>query len=238
MISKLMNKTLLLTIVGSLSMTVIPAPAQEFSGDAWNFNPSYNTSGSTGSYGQIGGEFQLVANDVPAGDTILITALGYYSVSGAAPSVNINISLWGGSATRGFTGSSGDLLTTAQVASGTAVSSDGFAWVTLNTPIALVAGDYYNLLESAASGNVTYYQPYTGGGTTGPAVATAIGGSPFALVEGEYSNGGFAYSDSEYLGPGAQFLVDGPTPVPEPSTLALLASAFGIGFGIRRRMTS
>jgi len=220
---------------GLLTVAAIPALAQDQgSGDAWIFNPSYNTTGNSASYAQVGGEFQVVAADVPSGDTLEVTGLGWYSVSGSAPSVNINISLWGGSATHGFTSSSGNLLTTATVNSGTAVSSDGFAWVTLSTPIALTAGDYYNLLESAESGNVTYLQPYDNG-SSGHASAIPSVGSPITLYEGMYSVSGFAYSGSEYLGPDVQYEIEGPNPVPEPGTMALVAGGVAIGLGLRRR---
>ncbi|HEV2328398.1 MAG TPA: PEP-CTERM sorting domain-containing protein [Verrucomicrobiae bacterium] len=234
-----MKKSYLPIFVAGISLqAAIPALAQnQGSGDAVIFNPAFNpsVSGSTGSYAQVGGEFHLLAAGVPSGDTVYVTALGWYSIAGTAPAVNYTISLYG-PGTAALQNLSSDLIGTGTVASGTALSSDGFAWVTLTTPIALTAGDYYNLIENAATGNVTYYQPYQGGGTTGPAVVTPPAGSPFAAVEGMYNNStGYAYSSSEYLGPDMQYEIEGPTPVPEPATIALLAGGFVTALGLRRR---
>jgi hypothetical protein len=234
-----MKASLIPTILASVSTLVaIPALAQnQGSGDAIMFNPGYNTSvsGSTGSYAQIGGELQLVAADVPSGDTVYVTALGWYSISGTAPTEDYTISLYG-PGTAAKQNLSSDLIGSGTVASGTSLSADGFAWVILSTPIALTAGDYYNIIENAASGNVTYYQPYEGGGTSGPAVVIPSTGSPFTAIEGMYNNStGYAYSSSEYLGPDMQYEIEGPNPVPEPGTLALIAGGLALALGLRGR---
>jgi len=98
----------------------------------------------------------------------------------------------------------------------------------------LTPGDYYNLLESASSGNVSYWQPYDNG-STGHAAAIPGTGSPITLFEGQYSDSGFAYNGSEYLGPGVQYEIEGPTPVPEPAALALVGGGLSLMLGLRRQ---
>jgi len=204
-------------------MAAMPVLAQvQASGDAYLFNSSYDTnvSGSIadGYSGNVGLNFQVVAADVPSGDNVYITALGFYAVSGTVVN-NHTLSLWGPSAT-----SSGNLggenLTNVMLNAGTPVDANGFAWVTLTTPIVLVPGDYYDLLTTEAgtgAGSDAYLQPYEGGGLSGPAVISFPAGSPFAAIQGAYSTSGYAYSYSGYLGPNMQYEIEGPSPVPQVS---------------------
>ncbi|HXC35234.1 MAG TPA: hypothetical protein VNV43_05125, partial [Candidatus Acidoferrales bacterium] len=209
-----------------LLISALPAPAQfQASGDAYLLNSSYNTnvSGSLldGYTGNIGLNFQVVAADVPSGDTVFITALGFYAASGKV-GANHTLSLWGPSATAQGN-LSGANLASVTLNAGTPVDTNGFAWLTLGTPIALVAGDYYDLLSSVTSGGPDgYLQPYEGGGTSGPAVISVPSGSPFAAAIGAYSTAGYAYSGSAYLGPNLQYEIEGPTQVgPSEETIVL-----------------
>ena len=203
-----------------LLMAATTALAQvQASGDAYLFNSSYNTnvSGSIadGYNGNVGLNFQVVAADVPAGDTVYITALGYYAVSGSVVN-NHTLSLWGPSTTPGGNLASYNLASVTLNA-GTLVDANGFAWVTLGTPIALVSGDYYDLLTSetgTGAGSDAYLQPYEGGGSSGPAVISFTAGSPFTAIQGAYSTSGYAYSGSAYLGPNMQYEIAGPSPAP------------------------
>ncbi|HUA64832.1 MAG TPA: lamin tail domain-containing protein [Alphaproteobacteria bacterium] len=215
-----------ITIASLLLITAMRTLAQDqASGDAYLFNSSYNTN-VTGSIadaytGNIGLNFQVMAADVPSGDTVYITALGFYAVSGAV-GANHTLSLWGPSVTsKGNL--DGDNLTNVTLLAGANVDTNAFAWVALNPPIALVAGDYYDLLASVTSGGPdAYLQPFEGGGTSGPAVIYVSTNSPFAPVIGAYSTSGYAYSGSAYLGPNIQYEIEGPTHVgPSEETIAL-----------------
>ena len=194
-----------------LLIVALPALAQyQASSDAWFFNSSYDTnvSGSLadGYNGNIGLNFQVVAANVPPGDTVYITALGFYAASGTV-GANHTLSLWGPATTaQGNLGSAN--LVSVTLNAGSPVDTNGFAWVTLSTPIALVAGDYYDLLASVTSGGPDdYLQPYEGS----TAVISIPSGSPFAAIIGAYSTSGYAYSDSAYLGPNMQFQIVGST---------------------------
>ncbi|HEV2319709.1 MAG TPA: hypothetical protein VGV18_08165, partial [Verrucomicrobiae bacterium] len=209
-----------------LALTALPALAQnEASGDAYLFNSSYNTnvtgSLADGYNGAIGLNFQVTPANVPTGDTVSITALGFYAPSGNAGQDH-TLSLWGPSAASEGNLSS-DNLTNVSLAAGAPVDSNGFAWAALNPPIPLVAGDYYDLLGTVTSGGPdAYLQPYEGGGTSGPAVIALTTNSPFSPVVGAYSTSGYAFSGSAYLGPNMQYEIDGPTAVgPSEETIDL-----------------
>jgi len=187
--------------------------------DLYNENPSYNLTGNveTGYTGNVGNNFQVLA-----GSTVDVTALGFYDGTpgmwtGSGTVVNNHtLSLWGPSATSG--GNLGSLnLASVTLNAGATVDANGFAWVTLSTPIALVPGDYYDVLTSmtAGSGNDAYLQPYDTGSSGNPSYVLTSG-APFKIVQGAYSTSGYAYSLSTYLGPNLQYEI-----VPEPSTVAL-----------------
>ena len=206
-------KHLKVFLASLLLIIAVPTLAQyQASSDAWLFNSSYNTnvSGSLedGYNGNVGLNFQVIATNVPSGDTVYITALGFYAASGTVGASH-TLSLWGpGTTARGDLSSAN--LASVTLNAGTPVDTNGFAWVTLSAPIALVAGDYYDLLASVTSGGPDdYLQPYEGGGTSGPAVISVPSGSPFAGFTGAYSTDGYAYSGSAYLGPNIQFQIVG-----------------------------
>lgn len=244
-----MIRTLFQTTFASIVMlAAIPGLAQDQeSGDAYLENPNYNLGG-TGNivYGNsysVGNNFQVVAADVPAGDSIYITALGYYAgtpgefTGGGTVTANQTLALFGPSSTH--TGNlSGENLAEVTLDAGATADANGFAWAQLTTPVQLTAGDYYDLLTTEG-GSEAYLSPYDSG-STGNAAMTLTPGSPFAIYEGAYASSitaseGYAYSDSTYLGPDMQYEIEGPTPVPEPAIMALMACGLVTSMGFRRR---
>jgi hypothetical protein len=200
-----------------LALMSVPALAQT---DLYLENPSYNTNGNVlhNYTGNVGNNFQVVAADVPAGDSVEVTALGFYAYLGTTVN-NHTLSLWGPSATSG--GNLGSLnLASVTLSAGATADANGFAWVTLSTPITLVSGDYYDLLASvtSGSGNDPYLVPYDNGSSGNPVITPDVNGvdAPFYIVQGAYSTSGYAYTWSTYLGPNLQY-----EEVPEPSTMAL-----------------
>ena len=179
-------------------------------------NPSYQIGSKTvvdGYSGSLGCNFQVAAADVPSGDSVYITALGYYAgtnstefTGGGTVTTGQTLSLWGPS-TSAAANLGSENVTNVTLAAGTAVDSNGFAWVTLNPPLPLVAGDYYDLLTTE-NGSEVYLQPVDSANNT-PMVLPA--GSPFVIYKGAYSTSGYAYSGSTYLGPNMQYEIEGPT---------------------------
>src|SRR5215469_14682535 len=102
---KILNHVRLLAAV--LVCCAVPAVAQQvqISGDSYLENPAFVVSPLRGYTGSIGCNFQ--ANGVPSGDTLYVTALGFYAgtngeYTGAGTVVNSHtLSLWGPSTTSG-----------------------------------------------------------------------------------------------------------------------------------------
>lgn len=245
-------KTLLLTTLAFLPIiAAIPVLAQS---DAWLENPSYNLPGTGSGNGvgfgnsySVGANFELTAANVPAGDNVEITALGYYAGTpgefsngtGGSVTTSQTVDLFGGATTKAGGNLSGNLLASVTVAAGTTVDANGFAWVQLSTPVLLAYGDYYDLL-STENGSEAYLNPYDGGSPNNAALGSdssgVIAGTPFYVNSGVYASSitaseGYAYTWSAYLGPDMQYAVV----VPEPSTLALLTGGLITAFGLRRR---
>ena len=205
-----------------------PALAQvQATGNAYLENPAYNLSGQVnrGYTGNVGCNFKV--SSIPFGDTISITALGFYSgtngeYTGAGTVVNSHtLSLWGPSTTAG--GNLGSLnITNVTLPAGAAVDANGFAWATLSPPIVLTSGSNYDLLTSvtSGSGNDAYLTPDDSGNNA----AVVLNGSPFVINEGAYSTSGYAYSGSTYLGPNMQYEITGPTTVFTPATETLYST--------------
>lgn len=244
-----MKKFFIPTTLGSLLiLAAMPALAQS---DMYQFNSNYNFGGGNLRFnagGNDGNNFQLVAADVPAGDTVRVTALGFWAgtpnIDGSAWSTagtvvqNHTLSLWGASTSQGgsFSGLS---LASVTLNAGTTVDANGFAWVELGSPIALVPGDYYLLTASYSSTGANgtadpLINPYDSNSpqdaSITPDVNGVITGTPFYVAQGAYNTtGGYAYTWSTYLGPNLQYVM-----VPEPSVLALLVGALAAGLMVRR----
>lgn len=216
-------------LTAGLLLCAAPALAQQVqsTGNAYLENPAFNLTGNVlRSYtGSVGNNFKV--SGVPTGDTLSITALGFYSgtngqFTGAGTVVNNHtLSLWGPSATAG--GNLGSLnITNVTLSAGATVDTNGFAWVTLNPPIVLTNGYNYDLLTSLTSGsaNDAYLQPVDSSNNT----SVVLNGSPFILNEGAYSTSGYAYSGATYLGPNMQYEITGPTTVSTPQTETLYST--------------
>jgi len=195
--------------------------------DLYTENPAFNLSGNVNS-GYSGNVGIVFSNAVPAGNTVEVTALGFYAgtpgqFTGAGTvDYNHTLSFWGPGTSLGYNFSSVNLASVTLTA-GTAVDLNGFAWVSLGTPITLAPSAYYLLMTTVTSGQSTdpYLSPYDSGSGGNPVVLFTAGGPGtgvgFDSSEGAYNTtGGIAYSDSGYLGPNLQFEI-----VPEPSTMAL-----------------
>jgi hypothetical protein len=237
-----MKTPLIATSLSSMMLlAAVPALAQS---DAWLENPSYNLPGTGGGNGaaygnsySVGANFQVQSPGVPAGEGVEITALGIFvgttgffpNSSGGTATTNQVVDLFGGVSGTSGGNLSGHLVASVTVPSGTAGDANGFAWVTLSTPVLLTTGDYYDLLsqENASQG---YLNPYDGGSSpNNPALGSdssgQITGTPFYVNSGAYASSitaseGYAYTWSAYLGPNMQYQL---VTVPEPCSLALLA---------------
>lgn len=241
-----MKRFVIPTALSSLMiLAAMPTLAQT---DIYTENPAFTGSPNYGYTGNVGNNFQLVAADVSAGDTVNVTALGFYAgISGSgqwstAGSVlqNHTLSLWGPN-TSSLGSFSGLSLASVTLTAGSAVDANGFAWVALSTPISLTPGDWYLLMAGVTSGSAgsadPYFNPYDSSSPQNavitPDASGVITGTPFYVNEGAYNTtGGYAYTWSTYLGPNLQYEV---VPVPEPTSLAFLAGGLALTLISRRR---
>ena len=216
-------------LAAGVLLNTVPALAQvQQSGDAYLENPAYSLSGNvlTSYSGNVGNNFK--AAGVPSGDTLYITALGFYAGtngewSGAGTVLDNHIlSLWGPNTTVGGNLAS-ENMTNVTLSAGTTVDTNGFAWAVLNPPIALVSGSNYDVLTSliSGSGHDAYLPPVDSGSHN---VVVLTSGSPFTLNEGAYSTSGYAYTGSSYLGPNMQYAIEGPNAVFAPATETLYST--------------
>ncbi len=213
-----MKKSLFWTSFGSLlALLVLPASAQT---DFYTANTPLSTPKTYS--GNLGIRLGLEATRVPGGATVYVTDLGFYAgKSGDFTGAGVvdfdhTLSLWGPQTWSSRAGDYSALsLASVTLQAGAAVDSDGFAWVTLSTPVALVLSQYYVLMGSFVSAQTAdpYFDPYAG-----PAGAASIlytPGQPFVDTIGRWGlgSGQEAYSYSGYLGPNLKYSI-----VPEPAT--------------------
>lgn len=155
---------------------------------------------------------------------VSITALGVYDSGADGLTAPASIGLYD---------TSGNLLTSGNIAAGGGTLDGLFRYVTI-TPFSLTPGTDY-VIGSYESDNASSLGTDQGGtGTINPLVT---------IIQDRYNeNGSLAYPDlsdghsgGAWLGANFQFSISG---VPEPATWAMMLIGFGaIGFALRRRRT-
>lgn len=217
--------------------------------DASNFVAAADISGATPSSthsGWLGVRFGVEAGDIPAGQTVEVTKLAFFAGSdgqfagGGVVDFDHQVSLFG---PRPWDSRNGDYtgleVASVNVSAGNPVDGDGWSWVSLAEPVALVGGQYYFLGAAMLAGQASdpYFDPYAGPeGTASIVPPGAIFRNQFGdtYMAGRYGLGAGleAFSESGYLTSNLEFQV-----VPEPSTYAAILGAvcLVVLFGRRRR---
>lgn len=198
----------------------------------------------SGYSGVVGVRFGVEANDIPAGQTVQVTNLGFFAgkpgqfTGAGVVDFSHSIALYG---PRDYSSRAGDYssLQVAEVtiAAGNAVDADGWSWVALGSPLDLVGGQYYSLVASMTAGQSAdpYFDGYAGpGGTASLTAPNSIfynGGSD-NYMKGRYGlgNGEEAYDSDGYLAANFQYQV-----IPEASSAMALMVFSGLGLLRRRR---
>lgn len=195
--------------------------------------------------GVVGVRFGVEAGDIPAGQTVRITQLGFFAgISGqfaGAGTVDFSheISLSG---PLPFTSRSGNYsslqLGTVTVTVDNAVDSNGWSWVALSSPVDLVGGQYYTLVTTVTNGQTAdpYFDPFAGPSGSASLIAPGSifrnGTSGDTYMKGRYAlgNGEEAFDQSGYLGANMQYEL-----IPEPASAMTFVFLTGLGLARRRR---
>lgn len=195
--------------------------------------------------GVVGVRFGVEAGDIPAGQTVRVTQLGFFAgTSGqftGAGTVDFShtVSLSG---PLPFTSRSGDYsslqLGTVTVPVEHTVDANGWSWVALSSPVDLVGGQYYTLVTTVASGQTAdpYFDPNAGPSSSASLIAPGSifrnGTSGDTYMKGRYGlgNGAEAFDQSGYLGANMQYEL-----IPEPASAMTFVFLTGLGLARRRR---
>lgn len=214
---------------------------------AASFISAADISGGTprSSYsGVVGVRFGVEASDLLFGQTVRVTQLGFFAgkagqFSGAAVvDFAHTVSLYG---PRDYFSRNGDYsglsVGSVVVPASNAVDADGWSWVSLGSPVDLVAGQYYTLVSSVVAGETAdpYFDPFDGPSGSASLIAPAsifYNGSGDSYMIGRYGlgSGAEAFDSSGYLAANMKFEV-----IPEVSTSVSLAGLVAFGMLRRRR---
>lgn len=223
-----------------LASSCIPASAALFV----TYDISGATSGPrTGYTGVVGTRFGVEAADIPSGQTVRLTHLGFFAgISGQFTGAGVvdfahTVSLSG---YRDYNSRNGDYsglgIASVTVSAGNPVDANGWSWVNLPTAIDLVGSQYYTLTTTVTAGQVAdpYFDPVEGAGASATLIApgsifrNGTGGDTYMVGRYGLGAGEEAYDGSGYLGANFQYEL-----VPEPSTAVLALG--GLALFYRRR---
>jgi hypothetical protein len=235
-----MRKRLLLAVLLAPLASMASATTLNFvqAGDIGSMTPNLYS-------GFLGVRFGVEASEIPAGQWVEVTSLGFYAgVAGQFPGAGAVdasqvISLGGPQPWGTRAGDYSSLIVaTATVPAGNPVDAQGWSWVSLPSPVTLAAGQYYVVGASLQSGNSSdpYFDPYNGLNPTISAPGTIFkNGSGDTYMKGRYGlgAGAEAYDASGYLVANFQYQV-----IPEPATAAAAFGALALLLALWRRQRS
>lgn len=201
-------------------------------------------SPKSGYSGVVGVRFGVEASDIPIGQTVRITELGFFAgksgqFSGAGVvDFSHTVSLYG---PRDYSSRNGDYSSlavgSAVVPASNTVDAEGWSWVTLGSPVDLVGGQYYTLVSTVVSGETAdpYFDPFDGPSSSVSIIAPNsifYNGSGDTYMTGRYGlgSGAEAFVSSGYLAANMKFEI-----IPETSTSMTLAAMVGFAMLRRRR---
>jgi hypothetical protein len=209
------------------------------------YDISGGTSGPRSSHtGIVGTRFGVEGNDIPSGQTVQVTHLGFFAgISGQFTGAGVvdfdhTVSFSG---PRGWDTRSGDysslLLASVTVSAGNPVDASGWSWVALPTPIDLIGSQYYVIATTVTSGQTAdpYFDPVEGAGGSatlsapGSIFRNGSGNDTYMIGRYGLAAGQEAYAGTGYLGANFQYQV-----IPEPASAGLALGCLALAFRRRR----
>jgi hypothetical protein len=202
------------------------------------------SSPKSGYSGVVGVRFGVEAADIPVGQTVRVTELGFFAgKAGQFPGAGTvdfshTVGLYG---PRGFSSRSGDYSSlsvgSVSVPANHSVDADGWSWMVLGSPVDLVGGQYYTLVSTVVSGESAdpYFEPFDGPSGSASLIAPNsifYNGSGDTYMIGRYGlgSGAEAFATSGYLAANMKFEI-----IPEPSSAISLVCLAGLVVLRRRR---
>jgi hypothetical protein len=201
-------------------------------------------SPKSGYSGVVGVRFGVEVADIPVGQTVRVTELGFFAgKAGQFPGAGTvdfshTVGLYG---PRAFSSRGGDYSSlsvgSVSVPASHTVDADGWSWVALDSPVDLVGGQYYTLVSSVVAGetNDPYFDPFDGPAGSASIVAPNsifYNGSGDTYMVGRYGlgSGAEAFGTSGYLAANMKFEI-----IPEPSSAISMLWLTGLAVLRRRR---